>query len=94
MISLVALIILTYVAFVFFSECPNPFAKPKLHWRRPLWRYGRRMALAVFYGGVCSLILLHETNLDLVIAVGIGATLTLMVGLCISAKRIGDLFRC
>ncbi|ASJ74620.1 hypothetical protein IMCC3135_22750 [Granulosicoccus antarcticus IMCC3135] len=75
MLSIVTLVILTYLAFVFFSESMNPFAKPKLQLNRSQWRYGRLMALAVFIGGVCTIFLLEIGSAELHSAVAVGGAI-------------------
>ena len=93
MIPIVVLTVLTYLAFVFFSESMNPFVKPALHLHRHRWRYGRRMAIAVLIGGVCTFFLLEVAAMPVQNAAGIGAGVAVLLGLCFSAKKIGYLLR-
>ncbi len=88
MIALAVLMVLTYLAFVFFAENFNPFVKPKLHMHRVQWRYGRRMALAVLIGGFSVIYLLSQTETALHSAVATGIGIAAVLGLCFSIGKI------
>ena len=88
MISLAALIAVTYLAFVFFAEMSNPFVKPRGHILRTQWRYGRKMAIAVLIGGGSALALLNMTELAGHVAVGIGAIIGSVLALLFSLDKI------
>ena len=88
MISLAVLVAMTYLAFVFFAEMSNPFAKPRGHILRTQWRYGRKMALAVLIGGVTTLALLNMTQMASHVAVAIGLIITSVLALGFSLSKI------
>ena len=88
MIALTALIVLTYLAFVFFAESFNPFVRPKLHVHRVQWRYGLRMALAVLIGGASILAMLILTDLTLHIAIATGLIIAAVMALVFSVGKI------
>ncbi|MFK8078843.1 MAG: hypothetical protein AB8B97_01040 [Granulosicoccus sp.] len=93
MLSLIAVIIFPYIAFVFFGESFNPIFKPTAHSRRAIWKYGRAMASAVFLGTVVSLILFNVGNQSLQIAGVSGMSVSLLLGLFISARKLAGLMR-
>ncbi len=93
MIPVIVLCTLTYLAFVFFSESVNPFARPAVSMSRHRWKYGRRMALAVLIGGLCALILLDLASMPVHNAVAFGVVVAVILGLCFSAKKIGYFLR-
>lgn len=93
MLPIAVLFVLSYLAFVFFSENINPFTKPALPINRHRWKYGRRMASAVFFGGLCTLLLLDVASMSVPPAIGVGSAIALVLGLIFSAKKIGYLLR-
>lgn len=88
MISLAVLMTVTYFAFVYFSNMVNPFSKPRMPARRSSWRYGRRMALAVLTGGCLMLVLMTSIGLPFTLALAVGVSIAVILGLCFSIDRI------
>ncbi len=88
MIFLIALIVLSYLTFIFFAESFNPFAKPKIHQFRMQWRYGWRMALTVMISGFAILAMLILTQLTLHIAIGVGLIIAAVLGFSFSIDKI------
>lgn len=59
-----AVLVLSYVSFVFFAENLNPFGKPSFPMFRARWRYGRRMAFATLASGFVGVILYEVLNFE------------------------------
>lgn len=93
MLSLVTLIIVPYLAFVFFGEGVNPVTKPHQPMMRSRWRYGRRMALAAAIGWLTTMVLMHYAMYRLELSLASGLVVAAVLGLCFSAGRIGSVFR-
>ena len=88
MMSLVTLILMSYLVFVFFSEGFNPLMKPRSHGLGPRWRHGRRMGLAALMGGLCVIALLNLTGLTFYFALAAGLMLSAVLASCFSIARI------
>ncbi len=88
MMSLTALLILSYFTFIFFAESLNPFAKPKIHPLRVQWRYGLRMALVVLISGFTVLAMLVLTELALAVVIATGLAIASVLVLCFSIDKI------
>ena len=89
MLPLAALVVLSYLTFIFFSENLNPFIKPPLPMNRHRWRYGRRMASAVLAGGLCTFLLIDMASVTTQPAIALGGGVAVLLGLGFSAKKIG-----
>ncbi|MGJ8671182.1 MAG: hypothetical protein ACSHXK_16985 [Oceanococcus sp.] len=88
MLSLAAVFVLPYIAFVFFGEHMNPFSKPKILALRSRWRYGRRMGFAMSMGVICALTLKEILGLSLPFSMAGGASVVLLMGVFFTVERV------
>ncbi len=88
MIFLAALVVSSYLTFIYFAETLNPFEKPRIHPHRVQWRYGLRMALVVLISGFTVLTLLNLTELAVHIAIATGLVIASVLVLCFSIDKI------
>ena len=88
MLSLIALIVLPYITYVFFSESLNPLANPTTPMLRSRRRYGKNMALSVLLGTVFVVALLVEGQMTLPGAIAFGGCIGLIPGSYFFGQRI------
>ena len=87
------LIVSPYIAFVFFGESLHPFTKPRAHTLRPIWRYGRWMALAVLLRNLIAIGLMVSAGFPLLKAALCGVAVLTVLGSLIAAKRMTSLLK-
>lgn len=90
MIYLASLLVMPYVAFVFFGESvlPIPVPKPYMAARRLKWKYGLNMALLMFVAMLLANFLFYIVQLGLIPSYGIGGALFLVLGYLLHRRRV------
>ncbi|MGJ8671181.1 MAG: hypothetical protein ACSHXK_16980 [Oceanococcus sp.] len=81
MTLLLVLLVLPYATFVFFSESLNPLKKPTgAAAVRSRWRFARKMAMSVFLGVLCTLLLSLFTDMRELLTWIIGGAVACLLG--------------